>query len=519
MLALMLLGTAASAQTTPSFTFDPDAYVRLRVRVTADSSVSEGVFGSKFCPDKSAFDLNLGELLQGDRTASLVLSVSAPTAAPVELNLFDIERKGGGIFSGPRCRLGLNRIDYKSPLYLAAQFNDQTVQVGLTFADQKGTAQLFADGLGGFLAIANAIAPLPAALLREEDGMVSRVTDGLVRKTKVSETVFLNIGTTGDSSKIWRLTSSVRPDMPKLTINAYLENVGSYFTKPSIGWDPALLLAAPFPPNPKVTASDFATYLASLGTDYSSFVSANDLGSFNARCDALRTNISKLGFSPMDRSLLLWAAAQSQSVMRNNKAIDRTDCMRTTYAELAQFDTTKSIVEREQDPPAAPATEAQMRLSIEANERLAIFMQTGDLAQNRQVADELFAWPLEVVDEVQAATLTSPAMQLSNADQWENRRTDRTKAIASRVGCYLFLPGETAGASRVLFFAAINTTVGNRDTLVELRFAPTPPDTERSRINRIVLRSEGTVPGDIALMKARFAGGCGLSGWRPALLD
>ncbi|PXW72985.1 hypothetical protein C7451_111107 [Blastomonas natatoria] len=513
-----------SAREIPTFAFKPDSYVRLRVVVEAESQIDENVFDTKFCPDKFAFEMNLADLLAGDRTASLIVRVTAPNQAstPVELNIFDINRKNGGIFSGPSCKLGINQIDYKTPLHLGAQYRDMTMQVGLKLADAKGSAQLFADGLSGFLTIANAIAPLPAPLLRAENGLVTRVTEGLARKTDVSEAVDLNIGSKGKHSKTWTLSSSVRPGMPKLTIHAYLENVGSFFTMPGDKWDPALLLLTNLPSNEIIKAKDFATFLPSLGSDYSQFVAAASIGAFDAECDDLRQRISDLGFSPMDRSLLLWAVAWNRTAMRDNKDIDQTLCMKTTFAELALFDATKSIVARKPDPVPPvmlPATEAQMRLAIEANERLATFMLTPESLVNETMAEDLFAFPLEIEDRVQSSILLNPNIQLNNAAQWQTRRVNRDRAIASRVGCYLFLPNSSGGPSRMAFIALLNTDTGQRETLVELFFSSTPVPTDRALVNRMVLVNEAGATAELALMKTKFARGCGLSGWRPALLD
>ena len=510
---------ASPVPTTGEYSFDADAYTRLRVVMNWTEASTTNVFTANFCPKNELMGLKLIDLVKGDKSAALTVAITAPQIEDANLNLYNINinRKLFAI----DCEASFQRIDFKSPLYLGGQYDGSTVSITPKIVVAEKPSQLFDESLAGLLAAANAISPLPAPFLDKKDKVIKRLAGQFSSTVGVSDTIQFNIGSSGLHSEEWTIPGNTSMGVPSITVKAYLEAVPSYFTKPASGWSPSNILTRVFPSGAQFGYANFGAFVAGLGGNYANMIAANDVGVFDARCQSVQTEIAGQGFTPMDRSLLLWAVTQSQANLRSDPRIDHTDCLKSVFAELARFDQTKDLLPRNVILPPAdlmPATEQQMRSTIESDARLAVFLRANSWVTRRAASEGLFSWPMKFVDHANTNLLTSSPVELQNSDQWQTLYAGDTVEYASRAGCYLFRPGGTESASRLLAIIDFGTDTEPVERLISLTFADAASETTAATVRQFDIIDQDDAEEELALIRSRHSSGCGASSWKPAIL-
>lgn len=515
-------GEVAAEQQTPvdssdSFTFDADSYSRLRVQVEF-SGAAEQAFAAEVCPSADVMGVSLLDLVKGDRTAAITLTIGAPQIQNAELNVYNvqIDRK----FLGTDCTASFRKIDFKSPLYLGAQYNGTTLSITPKLVVAKKPTQLFAQSLDGLINVANALSPLPAPFLNAKDKVIERTTGQLSSTQQISVETQLNLGPDGRHVETWSIPGDADQNVPDITIVAFLEEVKSYFEKPGGGWDAATILSRNFPSGSIFSYTNFGEFVANLGSSYTDMVAASDVAVFDVACRNLQTSIAKQGFSPMDRSLVLWATTQTKPNLRNDARIDHTQCLGTTFAELKKFETTKDITARPLVIPETTqrANEAQMRAAAEFDSRLWVFMTTDRWDIRRTASERMFSWPLVYKDHAEAAILTSDSENLSNPDQWQTKHQGGSTTFASRVGCYAFVEGSETSDSYMLALVDMGSADAAKEAVVRLTFGEVPPTAAAAPVSQFDIYDPADQSAQIDILKQLHGSSCGGGSWRPKSL-
>tara|TARA_B100002049_G_scaffold225739_1_gene198051 strand:+ start:491 stop:2104 length:1614 start_codon:yes stop_codon:yes gene_type:complete len=512
---------APSSDAKADYTFDADAYTRLRVVVDWDDPSATNVFTAEFCPESDLMGFDVLDLVKGDKSVALTIGISAPQIDDLNLNIYNItiDRK----FFGVDCDSSFQRIDFMSPLYLGGQYDGTTVSITpkLVVADEP--SQLFSDGLNSVIAAANAVSALPAPFLDNKDKVVARVIGQFSSRTGVSDTIQFNIGSTGRHSEEWAIPGSVAQRVPALSVRAYFETVPSYFTRPSSGWSASNILSRSFPSGSQFGYSNFRAFANGLGSSYTSTVAATDLATFDANCRTLQSDIARQGLTPMDRSLIMWAIARSEANLKDVEQIDHTACMSSVFAELGRFEATKDITSRAipaviSTAEVVPASERQMRATIESDSRFAVFLRTGDWPTRRTASEQLFGWPTHFADSSDTKLMEATPLDLANSDQWQTRYARSSVAFASRVGCYLFKPNTGAGNSVMLAIVDFGSEDATLERLVRLTFGNVEEVADAAPVTRFDILDESASREELNLVKSRHQSSCGADRWRPALL-
>lgn len=503
----------------PAYSFNGDTYTRLRVEMDFTNAAAANIFAAKFCPKDELMGLTLLDLIKGDRSAALTVHIDGPQMADVNLNLYNItiDRK----VLGTDCSSSFERIDFKSPLYLGGQYDGVSISITPKLLVAEKPTQLFKDSLGGLIAMANALSSLPAPFLNSKGKIITRLTGELSSSVGVSDRVQLNIGSTGRSDAQWVLPGNAKAGVPEIRLRAYLENVPSFFVKPGSGWNASTILSRSFPSGAQFGHVDFGSFASGLGAPYTYLIAANDVASFQANCKYLQDKIAENGFSPMDRALLLWAVTRSKANMRDNPAIDHSECMQTTFAELARFSATSDVVARPVtpvDPAAQPASVKQMQSTVEISSRFTAFMKSSDWGARREASEGLYGWPLRYIDGAGTGLMSQDDLQLANADQWQTLHAGARTAFASNAGCFLFREGSPSAPSTMLGLVDLGTAGAPKEAIVRLTFQNAIPAAASAIIGKFELVSPTAAGAEIAAIKTKYPLQCNVEGWKPAVM-
>lgn len=485
---------------------------------TANGGAS--AFRAEFCPKGSLMGISVLDLVNGSKAAALSLSVNAPQVKDVDLNLYNITIKRN--WFGRDCTAAFQRLDFRSPLYLGGQYEGTVISVTPKLVVADKPSDLFGQGIDAVLGVANALSPLPAPFLNQKGKVIDRAAGQFSSTLQVSDQVQLSIGPDGKHEATWVLEPDTERGIPQINVRAYLERVPSYFTMPASGWSAESILSRSFPSGAQFSYSNFGDFVGSLGASYTNMVAASEVSAFNASCQILQGEIARHGFSPMDRSLLLWGAARARANLRQNPEIDHTSCLQSVYLELERFDATKNIDPRPIEPPKAkkiPATEGQMRATLEFDSRLATFFRTGDWSARRDASELMFRWPLTYIDRHQAGLLTGAELELQNSDQWQTRRGDLPPIFAQRVGCYLFQPGAEGRSSQMIGLVDLGTEAASRESILRLTFDDAESSASSARVRQFEIIDPSSADSGLNLIKARHGTSCGGSSWRPTTLS
>lgn len=478
----------------PGVPIRQDGYAQLRVV----AYIPEGSDGTTFdaCPQKSVWDLNLKDVLKGDRVHLLGVSVAPPTssglpaftAAPLRL---ETRNK----FFGSSCTLNLRKFEYLSPRFHVGSNTHSRFQVVPAILTSTQVNVEAWDQAMQAIQTLTTYAELTAPLVTTQlAGLKGQLLQGMKTSVERPDEIFTISEGVTRKPKVWSFSGEQTRaggaiEGLVVTVIAQLVPADDLVRRslPDAPWLPATILKTQM--NGTMGGeSDLDGHIRRIASgEIVNLISERDSEAAAVRCDLLAEKIHGLRLSQHDAGLALWAYAHKRAEMKLATAdeVVRMPCLQGFRHVLVKA----GLLPENVPLVASPPTHQDMLAATQIQNALWQFFTRPAWQDRKSFAERLFAYPVGYGQRVEMLQSTAT---IDNKDAWVSNAHAGSNALAQSFGCPVFFPGRTdhpflnwAGHSVMVAFATLPVAGGDpRDAVVALRFAQQLPG-EAAKIDAV----------------------------------